>query len=145
MGDDERSAIVRELTTLGGKVDGLKNSVDEIKAGKLAICQLHGAAIERIEKKLDRIDRGESHANTEASDEREGAKIAILGKLLTIENVGPKQIVSLGVKLGRDVMTIGTLAWLVYKVMGGGTIQLHERHTGQDRPQAEMPAAAKQP
>ena len=53
MGEGDTQNIAIMLGKLDGKLDAMVKSVDAIQEGKLAICQLHAAALNRIEAKLD--------------------------------------------------------------------------------------------
>lgn len=127
MSDSEIRQIMVELGKLDIKIDGINKALDEIKGGKLGICQIHSADINAIKASVFRLEHGDGRANTEASHEREGAKLEVLRGLFTLTNISSSKVVSVA-KVGRDLVFGATLLWLALKLWGGSTVTPTEHH-----------------
>jgi hypothetical protein len=48
MSDDDKA-----IGRIEGKLEGIEGTLNDIKSGKMGLCQIHTQALERIERKLD--------------------------------------------------------------------------------------------
>lgn len=118
MSASEIKQILVAIGILETKIDSLNLALAEVRDGKLGICQIHSADINAIKATVTRLERGDGHANVEASHEREGAKLEVLRGLFTLTNISSSKVVAVA-KVGRDITVGAVLVYLVLKLWGG--------------------------
>ena len=106
--------ILVGLAVLGHKIDSVQSSVQEIKDGKMALCQMHTATLADLKTAV-------KHHNRMVADTSEGggAKLSLFHGLFQLSNISQSKVVALA-KLGERLALWGILAyWIITRALGG--------------------------